>query len=212
MSSQRESVTVLEECIDLQKRKSQDYQNPNSNIVQAMHYRRGVSSIHDMVHQKLLRAQSLLEPLESGDGAEPNFESLEDTYKDAINYLSFAISYIRGKMEGQDPNRDMLNRAKPDNRSRKPSEPRTSLLGRGSGGVYSRVDESPAVESKIKTAYVDKVKPVGMITVPVDEPLINDALAISYIEDVAPPTVKDVMDRMEDDIAEHAAAIKSQGR
>jgi hypothetical protein len=63
MSSQRESVTVLEECIELQKRKSQDYQNPNSNIVQAMHYRRGVSTIHDMIAQKLLRAQSLLEPM-----------------------------------------------------------------------------------------------------------------------------------------------------
>jgi hypothetical protein len=101
---------VLEECIDLQKRKSQDYQNPNSNIVQAMHYRRGVSTIHDMVAQKLLRAQSLLEAYENGGTETPNFESLEDTYKDAINYLSFAVSYIRGKMEGQDPNRDMLNR------------------------------------------------------------------------------------------------------
>ncbi len=110
MSSKRESVTVLEECIDLQKRKSQDYQNPNSNIVQAMHYRRGVSTIHDMIAQKLLRAQSLLEPLENGAGREPNFESLEDTYKDLINYASFAVAYLRGKMEGQQSNRDMLNR------------------------------------------------------------------------------------------------------
>jgi hypothetical protein len=109
-SVQRESVTVLQECIDLQKRKSQDYQNPNSNIVQSMHYRRGVSTIHDMISQKLLRAQSLLEAYENGEGSTPNFESLEDTYKDLINYASFAVSYIRGKMEGQDPNRDMLNR------------------------------------------------------------------------------------------------------
>ena len=35
--SERESVKVLKECMDLQIRKSQDYQNPNSNIVQAMH-------------------------------------------------------------------------------------------------------------------------------------------------------------------------------
>lgn len=111
MSSQRESVTVLEECIDLQKRKSKDYQNPNSNIKQAMHYRRGISSIHDMISQKLLRAQSLIEPMENGESRAPNFESLEDTYKDLINYASFAVSYIRGKMEGQDPNRDMFNRA-----------------------------------------------------------------------------------------------------
>ena len=110
MAKDRESVKVLQECIDLQIRKSQDYQNPNSNIVQAMHYRRGVSTIHDMISQKLLRAQSLLEPMENGQLRDPNFESLEDTYKDLINYASFAVSYIRGQMEGQDSNRDMLNR------------------------------------------------------------------------------------------------------
>jgi len=107
--NERESVKVLQECIDLQNKKSQDYQNPNSNIVQAMHYRRGVDTIHDMIWQKLLRAQSLLES--EGD---PKFESLEDTYKDLINYASFAVSYIRGQMEGQDTNRDMFNKVKKD--------------------------------------------------------------------------------------------------
>lgn len=109
----RESIVVLEECIDLQTRKSQDYQNPNSNIVQSMHYRRGISSIHDMMHQKLLRAQSLLEPIENGEDYNPNFESLEDTYKDLINYASFAVSYLRGKMEGQKLDHDILNRKSP---------------------------------------------------------------------------------------------------
>lgn len=114
MPKTRESVNVLQECIDLQIKKSADYQNPNSNIKQAMHYRRGISSIHDMIAQKLLRAQSLIEPMENGEARTPNFESLEDTYKDLINYASFAVSYIRGKMEGQDTSRDMFNRAKPD--------------------------------------------------------------------------------------------------
>jgi hypothetical protein len=107
MTNERESVKVLQECIELQLKKSQDYQNPNSNVVQAMHYRRGVDSIHDTMHGKMLRAQSLLE-----SGSAANFESLEDTYKDLINYASFAVSYIRGKMEGQDPTRDYLNRKK----------------------------------------------------------------------------------------------------
>lgn len=111
MDNEKESVKVLRECIELQLKKSRDYQNPNSNIVQAMHYRRGVSTIHDMIHQKLLRAQSLLEAAESSDGTvSANFESLEDTYKDLINYASFAVSYLRGQMEGQMPGRDMLNR------------------------------------------------------------------------------------------------------
>ena len=105
MSDERESVNVLRECIELQLKKSRDYQNPNSNVVQAMHYRRGVDSIHDTMHGKMLRAQSLIE-----SGSTANFESLEDTYKDLINYASFAVAYMRGKMEGQDPDRDMFNR------------------------------------------------------------------------------------------------------
>ena len=103
----KESIIVLQECAELQSKKSEDYQNPNSNVKQADHYRRGVDSIHDTMHGKMLRAQSLLEP---GDAA--NFESLEDTYKDLINYASFAVSYIRGKMEGQKPELDYLNRPK----------------------------------------------------------------------------------------------------
>ena len=104
MKDDKESVKVLQECIDLQLKKSQDYQNPNSNVTQAMHYRRGVDSIHDIMQGKLYRAQSLLE-----SGGDPNYESLEDTYKDLINYASFAVSWLRGGIPGQDPDRDMLN-------------------------------------------------------------------------------------------------------
>ena len=103
----KESLRVLQECAELQTKKSNDYQNSDSNVTQAMHYRRGVDSIHDIINGKMLRAQSLLE---AGTHGEPNFESLEDTYKDMINYASFAVSYMRGKMEGQDSSRDMFNR------------------------------------------------------------------------------------------------------
>ena len=106
-ANKRESVNVLDECIELQNKKSQDYQSEKSNVVQAMHYRRGVDSIHDIIQGKCYRAQSILES--QGD---PNFESLEDTYKDIINYCSFAVSYMRGTMEGQDPDHDMFNRPK----------------------------------------------------------------------------------------------------
>ena len=104
----RESVNVLQECIDLQLKKSQDYQNPNSNVVQAMHYRRGIDTIYDIMHGKMIRVQSLLE-----SGSTPNHESIEDSFKDLINYASFAVSYLRGNMEGQDPERDMFNKPKP---------------------------------------------------------------------------------------------------
>jgi len=106
MPEERVSVQVLRECIDLQLRKSQDYQNPNSNVTQAMHYRRGVDSIHDIIQGKLYRAQSLLE---SGTHTQANFESLEDTYKDLINYASFAVAWLRGGVPGQDVDRGIFN-------------------------------------------------------------------------------------------------------
>lgn len=99
IKNERESILILQECIELQKKKSEDYQNPNSNVKQADHYRRGLDTIHDMIHQKLLRAQSLLE-----SGAAPKNEALEDTYKDMINFCSFAVAWIRGKIDGQDRN------------------------------------------------------------------------------------------------------------
>ena len=102
----KESLKVLQECAELQAKKSQDYQSSDSTVVQSMHYRRGVDTIHDIILGKVMRATSLIE----SDPNNPNFESL----KDMINYCSFAVSYIRGKMEGQDPDRDMFNKRKVD--------------------------------------------------------------------------------------------------
>lgn len=113
---EKESVKVLRECIELQLKKAQDYQNPNSNVKQAMHYRRGVDSIFDIMTGKMLRIQSLLE-----SGTTPNNESLEDSFVDLINYASFAVSYMRGKMEGQDPTKDMFNKPKVNS----PNKPQT---------------------------------------------------------------------------------------
>lgn len=104
----RESLKVLQECAELQQRKSKDYQNEKSRIRQADHYPRGCATILDMVHQKITRIYSVMEAMEQGETA--NFESLEDSAKDAINYLSFFVSYSRGKMEGQNPERDLVNR------------------------------------------------------------------------------------------------------
>ena len=109
---ERESVNVLKECIELQEKKGQDYQSDESSVLQAMHYRRGVDTIHDIMVGKMMRATSLLE-----SGNAPNHESLEDTYKDLINYASFAVSYMRGTMDGQSPDRDFLNKLKVSNAS-----------------------------------------------------------------------------------------------
>jgi hypothetical protein len=97
----RESLKVLRECAELQSKKSQDYQNPKSSIVQSDYYPRGVLSLMDTIHAKYLRACSLVEATDHGE--EPNFESLEDTFKDMINYCSFAAAWCRGGIPGQTP-------------------------------------------------------------------------------------------------------------
>jgi hypothetical protein len=110
MSEIRESIKVLQECAELQTRKSKDYQNEKSRIVQADYYPRGVASLMDIIHTKTLRLWSVIEAMENDPEYIPNFESIEDSFKDLINYASFGVSYCRGKIPGQDPNRDFLNR------------------------------------------------------------------------------------------------------
>jgi len=104
------SVTALRECIELQLRKSRDYQNPNSRVKQADYYPTGVKTIHEICHAKMLRALSVMEAMEKDPSYTQNFESLEDSFKDLINYASFAISYCRGKIPGQNPQNDIFNR------------------------------------------------------------------------------------------------------
>ena len=106
----RESIKVLQECAELQDRKSRDYQNEKSRIVQADYYPRGIASIMDIIHAKTLRLWSVLEAMENDPDYKPNFESMEDSFKDLINYASFGVSYCRGKIPGQKNDRDFLNR------------------------------------------------------------------------------------------------------
>lgn len=108
--TERHSVEVLRECIDLQNAKSNDYQNPNSRIKQADYYPNGVVTIHDIMHAKMLRIKSVMEAMQFDPEYQPNFESLEDSAKDLINYASFFVSYLRGAIDGQEPDHDFLNR------------------------------------------------------------------------------------------------------
>ena len=108
----KESLKVLQQAAEIQTKKSNDYQNPNSRIQQADYYPRGFASILDVMHAKVLRMQSVLEAMESDKEYNPNFESLEDSCLDLINYASFLVAYCRGGIDGQDPDRDFLNRSK----------------------------------------------------------------------------------------------------
>lgn len=111
-NTEKESVKVLRECIDLQLKKSNDYQNPNSMIKQADYYPSGCLTILEIMHAKMLRMRSVMEAMQNDPSYKQNFESLEDSAKDLINYASFYVSFARGQMEGQDKDRDFLNRKK----------------------------------------------------------------------------------------------------
>lgn len=108
--TERHSVQVLRECIDLQNKKANDYQNPNSTIKQADYYPSGCLTILEIIQAKVLRMRSVMEAMQYDPSYNPNFESLEDSAKDLINYASFFVAYSRGQVDGQDPKRDFLNR------------------------------------------------------------------------------------------------------
>lgn len=106
----KESLKVLQQAAEIQTRKSNDYQNPNSRIKQADYYPRGCASILDVMNGKILRIQSVMEAMENDPDYKPNFESMEDSAVDLINYASFFVAYMRGGIEGQSEDRDFLNR------------------------------------------------------------------------------------------------------
>jgi hypothetical protein len=114
MKAERESIRVLQECAELQLKKGNDYQNPNSIIRQADYYPRGVATLLDIVHAKMLRLRSVVAAMENDATYVQNFESIEDSAKDMINYCSFIVSYCRNGMDGQIEGRDFLNRPKND--------------------------------------------------------------------------------------------------
>jgi hypothetical protein len=106
------SVEILQECIETMIAKSNDYQNSSSSIRQADYYPNGLLTIMDIVNTKVLRTRSVIQAMQHDPTYKPNFESLEDSLKDMINYAAFGVSYCRGEIDGQDENHDFLNRAK----------------------------------------------------------------------------------------------------
>ena len=103
----RPSANILLEAAQLQEKKGQDYNGAQTSVQQADYYPRGVWSILDVVNAKYLRMVSVLEQMQQGGTA--NFESIEDSAIDLINYASFVAAYMRGDVPGQDPNRDIFN-------------------------------------------------------------------------------------------------------
>ena len=116
----RPSANILLEAADVQERKGQDYNNAVSSVEQADYYPRGVTSILDIINAKYLRMVSVLETMQAGGNI--NFESVEDSALDMINYASFVVAYMRGQVPGQKPGYDIFNRKSDGNQMLLPSD------------------------------------------------------------------------------------------
>lgn len=113
----RPSANILLEAAEIQDLKGADYNNSVSRVQQADYYVHGVWSIMDTINGKYLRMVSVLETMEAG--GKVNYESVEDSALDLINYTSFLAAYMRGQVPGQKPDRDIFNR---------PADPSSSLI------------------------------------------------------------------------------------
>jgi hypothetical protein len=131
----RESANILLEAAALQERKGQDYQNPLSRVRQADHYPRGVYTILDTINGKMLRMYSVLETMEAGGNV--NFESVEDSAIDMINYASFLVAYMRGDIDGQEMGKDIFNR-----RTSKATHPTTALYP----SKFREITKAPSIK------------------------------------------------------------------
>jgi hypothetical protein len=108
MTYTRPSANILLEAAEIQEKKGQDYNNSISRVQQADYYVHGVWSIMDTINGKYLRMVSVLETMEAG--GKVNYESVEDSALDLINYTSFLAAYMRGEVPGQRPDRDIFNK------------------------------------------------------------------------------------------------------
>ena len=109
----RPSANVLLEAAEIQNLKGQDYNGAETSVQQADYYTYGVYSLLDTVHAKYLRMMSVLEQMEKG--GKENFESVEDSAIDLINYASFIVAYVRGEVPGQDGTKDIFGKKVTEN-------------------------------------------------------------------------------------------------
>ena len=84
------AIDIMKEAIALKERKSIDYQG--SKWSEADYFPFGNESYMHMIHTKYLRMRNVM------DSNEVNFESLEDTLIDMINYSAMYAAWLRNQM------------------------------------------------------------------------------------------------------------------
>ena len=103
-------LMILKQAADLIAKKGNDYQNPKSRIRQADYYPNGAQTILDIMTGKVNRMHSVLDAMRDDDNYMENFESLQDSAIDLINYSAFFSAYLDYDIDGQTTDRDIFNR------------------------------------------------------------------------------------------------------
>ena len=103
-------LDILKNAAELIVKKGNDYQNPKSRIRQADYYPNGAQTILDIMVGKVNRMQSVLEAMRDDENYMENFESLQDSAIDLINYTAFFAAYLDYDIDGQTKERDIFNR------------------------------------------------------------------------------------------------------
>lgn len=83
------AIQILQDAANLKKQKSEDYQG--GKWEEEDYFPFGDISYMHMIHTKYLRMRSIME------NDNPNFESLEDTLIDMINYCAMYCAYLENK-------------------------------------------------------------------------------------------------------------------
>jgi len=89
------AAEILKEAADLKVKKSKDYQS--GMWKESDYFPFGDTSYIHMMWTKMLRIRSVAEK------KNVNFESLEDSLLDMINYSAMYIAYLRSKDSGERP-------------------------------------------------------------------------------------------------------------
>jgi hypothetical protein len=88
-----EYLSLLDNAMTLVTKKQEDYQSATSTITLADYFPFGHKSYVQMLHTKVTRLRSLVEAIVAG--IEPNFESIEDSVNDLINYAVFYLKFLK---------------------------------------------------------------------------------------------------------------------
>ena len=85
------ATQIMKDAIDLKERKSQDYQG--GRWTEEDYFPFGHQSYMHMIHTKYLRMRSVM------DQETTNFESLEDTLIDMINYCAMYCAWLENNKD-----------------------------------------------------------------------------------------------------------------